>query len=322
MKGKYTVKVSNNRVAYAMELERNITILTGDSGIGKTALIRLIQNYEEAGKQSGVTIECKVPCRTIPSADGWENRLKTIHNSIVFIDEGKKFLNTKAFANAVEGNDNYFVLITRESLPQLPYSVRSILTLRNTVKRGTKRYSRAYERFDFLNQFSEKVNSVDLLLTEDSNAGFEAFEKLTESAECTCVSAGGKSNIKNLLMEYRDRRLIVVADGAAFGSEMNDVYRYYLQRPEAVTLYLPESFEWLILRSGIVADRKLARILLRPWNYILSEKYKSWEIYFTELLRSITAGTKLQYSKSRLAKAYLLPGNMKKLQKAIGSSEG
>ncbi len=90
MKGKYTVKVSNNRVSYTLELERNITILTGDSGIGKTALARLIQNYEDAGKQSGVVVNSKVPCRSITSDDGWQGRLNGIHNSIVFIDEGRK----------------------------------------------------------------------------------------------------------------------------------------------------------------------------------------------------------------------------------------
>ena len=56
VKGKYKIRVSNSRVAYTLELERNITILTGESGIGKTVLVRLIQNYEEAGKQSGVSV--------------------------------------------------------------------------------------------------------------------------------------------------------------------------------------------------------------------------------------------------------------------------
>ena len=144
VKGKYKIRVSNSRVAYTLELEKNITILTGESGIGKTVLVRLIQNYEEAGKQSGVSVQCKVPCRSITSDDGWETRLSAIHNSIIFIDEGRKFLKTKAFADAVAGSDNYFVLITRESLPQIPNSVRSILTLRNTRKIGSKHYSRAY----------------------------------------------------------------------------------------------------------------------------------------------------------------------------------
>ena len=186
MKGKYTVKVSNNRVAYTLELERNITILTGESGIGKTALARLIQNFEDAGRQSGVTVQCKVPCRSITSDDGWESRLNAIHNSIIFIDEGRKFLQTKSFAETVAGNDNYFVLITRESLSQIPYSVRSILTLKNTKRIGSKHYSRTYERFDFISHFSDAVSNSEYLLTEDSNAGFEAYEKLTEGTSCVC----------------------------------------------------------------------------------------------------------------------------------------
>ena len=169
MKGKYTVKIANKKVAYTLQLERNITILTGESGIGKTALARLVQNYENAGKQSGVTIQCKVPCRTITADDGWQNRLETIHNSIVFVDEGCKFLKTHEFARAVDGNDNFFVLITRESLPQISYSVHSILTLRNTRRIGSKQYSRAYENFDYISHFSDVVNGAEYLFTEDSN---------------------------------------------------------------------------------------------------------------------------------------------------------
>ena len=172
MKGKYAVRVYNNRVSYTLELERNVTILTGDSGIGKTALARLIQNYEDAGKQSGVTVICKVPCRSITSDDGWQARLGGIHNSIIFIDEGRRFLKSQDFAEAVDGCDNYFVLITRESLPQIPYSVHSILTLKNTRRLGSRHYSRAYERFDFVSHFTDAVSHTDILLAEDSNAGY------------------------------------------------------------------------------------------------------------------------------------------------------
>ena len=178
MKGKYTVKVANSKVSYTLELERNITILTGDSGIGKTALARLIQNYEDAGKQSGVTVQCKVPCRSITSDDGWHGRLESIHNSIIFIDEGRKFLRSQAFAEALDGCDNYFVLITRESLPQISCSVHSVLTLKNTRRIGSKHYSRAYECLDYDNRFSDAVKHTDILLTEDSNAGYTAFQEL------------------------------------------------------------------------------------------------------------------------------------------------
>lgn len=321
MEGKYSVKVSNNRVSYVLELERNITILTGDSGIGKTALARLIQNYEDVGKQSGVTVQCKVPCRSITSDDGWQARLSGIHNSIIFVDEGRRFLRSQEFAEALEGCDNYFVLITRESLPQIPYSVHSILTLKNTRRMGSKQYSRAYERFDFVSHFSDVVSRAEILLTEDSNAGYTAYQELAKDTPCQCVSAAGKSNIAGMLTTYDHQKVIVVADGAAFGADMNDVYSYYLERPNDVTLFLPECFEWLILKSGIVSDHKLEAILLKPWNYILSEQFKSWELYFTDLLIKLTAGTRLQYTKSKLSKAYLSASNLKKIQRAIEQQE-
>ncbi len=315
------MKVSNNRVSYTLELERNITILTGDSGIGKTALARLVQNYEDAGKQSGVTVKCKVPCRSITSDDGWQARLDGIHNSIIFIDEGRRFLKSQDFAEAVDGCDNYFVLITRESLPQIPYSVHSVLTLKNTKRVGTRHYSRAYERFDFISHFTDAVSRTDILLTEDSNAGYTVYQELVKDTPCNCVSAAGKSNIAGMLTSYDHQKIIVVADGAAFGADMNDVYSYYLERPDDVTLFLPECFEWLILKSGIVSDEKLGMILRLPWNYILSEEYKSWELFFTDLLVNLTAGTRLQYSKSKLAKAYLSASNLKKIQHAIEQQE-
>ena len=321
MKGKYTVKVSNNKVSYTLELERNITILTGDSGIGKTALTRLIQNYEDAGKQSGVTVKCKVSCRSITSDDGWQARLSGIHNSIIFIDEGRRFLKSKDFAEAVDGCDNYFVLITREGLPQIPYSVHSVLTLKNTRRMGSKHYSRAYERFDYVNHFTDVISHTDILLTEDSNAGYTAYHELVKNTPCNCVSAAGKSNIARMLTSYDHQKIIVVADGAAFGADMNDVYSYYLERPNDVTLFLPECFEWLILKSGIVSDKKLGMIIQRPWNYILSEEYKSWELFFTDFLVKLTVGTRLQYSKSKLAKAYLSASNLKKIQRAIEQQE-
>ena len=113
MKGKYTVKINNSRVSYTLELERNITILTGDSGTGKSSIRRLVHDYEEYGRKSGVSIKSKVPCRTIISDEDWEYKLSRITNSIIFIDEGHGFIKSKEFAEAISGNDNYFVLITK-----------------------------------------------------------------------------------------------------------------------------------------------------------------------------------------------------------------
>lgn len=47
--------------------------------------------------------------------------------------------------------------------------------------------------------------------------------------------------------------MLAIADGAAFGPEMDRV-NYLIKNREGNKLFLPESFEWLILNSGIIKD--------------------------------------------------------------------
>ena len=68
--------------------------------------------------------------------------------------------------------------------------------------------------------------------------------------------------------------------------------------------YLPESFEWLILISGVVKDGDISRILDNPSEYIESGKYMSWEQFFTALLVEKTRDSYLKYAKSKLNISY------------------
>ena len=58
MTGKYKIRVSNSRNRYTFELKRNITILCGDSGKGKTTLYEMVREYNRFKKSSGVSISC------------------------------------------------------------------------------------------------------------------------------------------------------------------------------------------------------------------------------------------------------------------------
>ena len=306
MNGKYEVKIANKRVGYTLQIERNITILTGESGIGKTSIVRLVQNYEEYGKKSGVSISCKRPCRTISSNQDWEDKLGKIHNSIIFIDEGRDFLRSHEFASSIENNDNYFVLITREGLPQLAYSVEAILSLKETVRRDNRIYSKTYPCYSYLQDMELQMKTVDKMVTEDSNAGFQMYNAVAERFGRKCESAGGKSSIALKLSMEESGKSLVIADGAAFGSEINKIAKFIDKNPNRADIYLPESFEWLLLKSGIVNAAMLGEILENPAKYIYSEQYTSWERYFTDLLIELTKGTALAYRKDRLNKAYLV----------------
>ena len=122
-----------------------------------------------------------------------------------------------------------------------------------------------------------------------------------------CDTANGKSNVFSYLKAHKDEKILVIADGAAFGPEMDRVLQLVRTR-ENLALYLPDSFEWLILSSVILKDAEVAQILQTPSDYIDSRDYFSWERYFTALLTEKTAGTYLNYTKKTLNEAYLKDG--------------
>ena len=96
MKGSVHIKIRNNRVQYKFTLNRNVTILCGNSGTGKTTLIDMVETYT-SNEHSGITLECEKNC-VVLSGRYWQDTLKHVNDSIVFIDEGNEFLLKKEFA--------------------------------------------------------------------------------------------------------------------------------------------------------------------------------------------------------------------------------
>ena len=125
MKGKHRIVVQNKKIRYDFELQRNITIIRGDSATGKTTLVEMIQEYYDNGVDSGIELQCDKICIVL-SGKNWEKQIKNIEDSIVFIDEGSSFVSSKEFASAIQKTDNYYVIVTRESLETLSYSVSEI----------------------------------------------------------------------------------------------------------------------------------------------------------------------------------------------------
>ncbi len=93
---------------------------------------------------------------------------------------------------------------------------------------------------------------------------------------------------------------------------MNRLYKETLKKKN-IHLYLPESFEWLILSSGLISDKDIKTMLEEPENYIDSTEYFSWERFFTKLLMTRTEETYLKYSKSKLNSNYLHEKNKERI---------
>ena len=64
---------------------------------------------------------------------------------------------------------------------------------------------------------------------------------------------------------YKDEKVLVIADGAA--------------------LYLPESFEWLILSAGVRKSSSVDKIIENPSEYVESKDY--YPAYLNESIKDL-----------------------------------
>lgn len=312
MRGAHRIIVQNKRIRYDFEIKRNITVVRGDSATGKTALIDMIQDYYENGNASAVELHCDKQC-TVLTGKTWEEQLSSMKDSIVFIDEGNNFVTSREFSAAIQNTDNYYVIATREGIPTLPYSVEEIYGIRNSGKYGMLK--RTYNEFYHLYQSTDYRQNIvpEKIITEDSNSGFHFFQCLCErDGRMVCVSAQGKSNIFAAAVKEPEKTILVIADGAAFGSEMEKMIQLVRGRSH-IKLYLPESFEWIILKSGLIEDDDIDKMLEHPEDRIESKDYFSWERYFTAQLIQSTQNSYLQYAKKQLNPVYTQEKIMNKL---------
>ena len=239
MRGKHRIILQNKRIRYDFEITRNITIIRGDSATGKTTLVDMVRDYYENGVESGVELQCDKTC-TVLGGRTWAQQLSTMQDSIVFIDEGNDFVMGDAFASTIKNTDNYYVIVTREGIASLPYSVDEIYGIRNSGKYGTLK--RTYNEFYHLYQIKDYILPVQpqSVIVEDSNSGYQFFKGICDQGkQVACISANGKLNIFSAVFKHMDENLLVIADGAAFGSEMEKLTKLIESCPN-IKLYLPD----------------------------------------------------------------------------------
>ena len=312
MIGKYDIEVVTRKVDYQLTVERNITILRGNSATGKSTLYRAIKQFENDGRASGIKLTCDRPC-VILEGKNWENDLKEIKQSIVFVDEGAKFINTEEFATAIKKSDNYYVLITRQDLGNLPYSIHEIYEL-DTNRIGNRMFCKQQQIYKSYNIAQNAI--ISKIVTEDSKTGYEFYNEYAKTHNIQCEHADGKTNVsKKIVNKNNSQTTLIIVDGAAYGSEMNNTMILINSIPGYI-LFTPESFEWLLLNSNILNEPYITEVLKAPYNYIESSEFFSWEKYFTDLLNKATKESNIMpYNKSnnKSLKIFTTENNMKRV---------
>lgn len=102
---------------------------------------------------------------------------------------------------------------------------------------------------------------------------------------------------------------LAIVDGAASGSETEEVIQYMNYRDPSVEVYAPESFEYLILSSGLLNITGISDKLEHTSDYADSSWYMSWEQFYTALLIELTDRTQMKYDKRKLNMYYMSDKN-------------
>ena len=280
-------------------------------------MIQIINDYLSGRTGPGTDVVCKKKCAVLSGdLESVLIRLERLSDAVVFVDEQEHFLYSKRFAAAVLKSNCYFVFITRDDLHMLPYSVNEIYCLKNSGY-----YQNTRQVYNSLHQIYPKSHdhntiTPEVILTEDSNAGYQMFHAICTENQISCTSAEGKSNIASYLLSNKNDCIFAIVDGAAFGADIKSVMHALTINTHSY-VWTPESFEYLILQSGIFHEETLQKILNSPGEYIESGDFSSWERFFTRLLEELTKNTIYAYNKKHLNPNYLTKGNLEKMKHTL-----
>jgi hypothetical protein len=287
--------VKYNELTWNIPIERRITIVRGDSGIGKTTMVNYIQADSRQMTSNKLIVECNLNIKIV-SLDSWEYMLKDeSFTDTLFIFDDVADTRTLKFAQLVQKSadrGNYFLLINREDLTVGEYgclniAVSSILRF-VTSPDGLQHYTEPY--FELYKHSADTIECTDILI-EDTAGGKKFFDRLF-GKEIIHSSQHGKSSISDDALDILSGNgayLLILADMSAFGCHMNDLYDRVLTKYKN-RVYIDskyECFEELLLRTKYFKDNP---IVLNQFSNIeaYANKFISWETYFEELLETLT----------------------------------
>ena len=244
MLGKYYIDIGNKYKKFHIEIEHRINVIKGNSASGKTTLIKFIEQFLRSGKSSGLKCDTNADkLIVLHEGDDYENIINKNSdiNAIIFVDEQVQFIKSKDFIRVLDNSGFYIVIISRDRVKYFDYSIKALYKL-VTEKRGICSYS----YLSTLYTGDEFVVQPDIMITEDSNSGFEA---MTNILKCKVVSADGKDNVINKLKEKdiitENKIICLLVDGEAFGRNIESIISWDLEHEATKKLYIfiPSSFE-------------------------------------------------------------------------------
>lgn len=288
MIGAYIGVLSENFNMY-VPLERRITFLRGDSGVGKTSFVDYIRFILENGETFNAKLEKPKDFGVmIGIGESIKLLVKELKNHIIIIDdtvysEGIGF--TNALMKHVISNNLFILIINRVDLKfdesiesSFDYSAKSILW----VEKIPGSYN--HEVVPLLYKCNtSSTDAVKYIISEDTNGMSEFCSKFNKSNVIVDNQKGkNKDNIINFLQKVPKKSdILLFVDLASFGKNLWDLYFYASSISMNIILDCDyECFEYMILSSNLFKD---------IWEIDNSvNNFFSWEKYFEKVLEGLS----------------------------------
>lgn len=325
MLGIYKISISvDGLIRYEFSINRQFTIICGDSGAGKTVLHDLVQSKFEETDNERIKIivntnskteelpEVKYMTAELLSAnkksskydDGsyklkWSEKPK---NKVIFIDEDYAYLRGIGFAAATNYTDAYYVLLTRDTrvAEYLNNSVWDFIRFKEVggktiVNKAVKMY----------NEYDGIIRDYEEVLHEDSTTGKEICARaLSEVIE----SVHGNTNIVRSIESRPNSTILMIADGANFSNILSEIIDTSEECLNTIYLLLPESTEYVLLHNKVFSiDSNVINSINNPSLVCDTTKYISYEKMYEDIiaLAHINNPDKIpEYKKNRDLETY------------------
>lgn len=302
------ISIKSPNINYELQIENKLTIITGLSATGKTTLINLINEYNSENNVSEVDSELPM---YIINSNIWENPELFRYKAFYFIDEDMEFLKTSKFFKNVMNSGGYFIVVGRNPEIFINYSVDSIYEFK--LYNGIHKMVNKYDIKDLpYKYYYEHINGV---INEDSGSGFEFYKYIIPLSHTS--SRGNKGILK--LLEVEDSKMVIL-DRVGYGKWINTLLNNIESNNYNAILNLQNSFEYIILKSGILGND------LEKFELIESElklnNINLEKIYFEMLIKISNKDKKTRYTKKYMNPWYLESNILNKLITTIQEDTG
>lgn len=292
MPGVY-IEVKSDEYNIKIPMERRITYLRGDSGVGKSSLVEFIRSAVEdedtsiiLEKTNGYNIDILASLSSTLDIEFKKDSILIIDDNL--ISEGNNFSN--AVSNYLLKNNLYLLIINRVDLPDTAsnsqegdYSAKSVLWV---DKDGInhKVYPYLYKLPDD-NEINKEYKGY--VLGEDQKGITLFFNNYNVNKDLKVDETTPKGRdtiiflLKNSIMQQY-KKVFLFVDLASFGRYLGDLVLITKNENCNVCLdYNYECFEYMILRSNLFNK-----------DFIITDEansFKSWENYFEVKLKELSS---------------------------------